>query len=50
MLVMGRIRHAAIVPFLDNRSEPGKTELPKYPEKSPHKNGTRSGCDGILVG
>ena len=34
MLVMGRIRHAAIVPFLDNRSEPGKTELPKYPEKS----------------
>jgi hypothetical protein len=32
MLVMGRIRHAAIVPFPDNRSEPAKTERPKYPE------------------
>src|SRR6516165_68134 len=32
MLVMGRIRYAAIVPFPDNRSEPAKTERPKYPE------------------
>ena len=32
MLVMGRIRHAAIVPFPDNRSEPAKTERPKHPE------------------
>jgi len=32
MLVMSRIRHAAIVPFPDNRSEPAKTERPKYPE------------------
>src|SRR5215813_7329633 len=29
VMVMGRIRHAAIVPFPDNRSEPAKTERPK---------------------
>jgi hypothetical protein len=40
----GRIPHAAIVPFPDNRSEPAKTERPKYPEKSlPDNNSSADG-------
>jgi hypothetical protein len=34
MLVMSRVRHAAILPSRDDRSERAKTVQPKYPEKS----------------
>ena len=34
MLVMDRVRHAAIVPSRDDHSERAKTVQPKYPEKS----------------